>query len=67
MIGLFSNKPGLILNKHIFFYQWFLYLPCTIQRNIFINYFVNASFLVAMNTIPVNTTPQTSYCGECKP
>uniref|UniRef100_A0A8C5XVD8 High mobility group nucleosome-binding domain-containing protein 3 n=1 Tax=Microcebus murinus TaxID=30608 RepID=A0A8C5XVD8_MICMU len=25
-------------------------LPCTIQRNIFINYFVNASFLVALET-----------------
>uniref|UniRef100_A0A8C3HEK4 Uncharacterized protein n=1 Tax=Chrysemys picta bellii TaxID=8478 RepID=A0A8C3HEK4_CHRPI len=28
------------------------YLPCTIQRNIFINYFVNASFLVVLqNTL----------------
>ena len=44
------KKPSLINNHTPSPVGGPCFPPCTIQRNIFINYFVNASFLVALET-----------------
>ena len=60
------KKPSLINNHTPSPVSGPCFPSCTIQRNIFINYFVNASFLVALETFLKRRESHLIPCFKCK-